>query len=134
MGYVDELASWVKKKESSKRRQDKSLVAFLAIRDDVVAAIDAGYSLKTIWEHLTETKKISYRYETFLKHVKTRVKGKTLTSGTKPGGTTESPKNETPKSEPPKPSKAATAPAATPPSKTSEGFKFNATPNKGDLL
>ncbi len=126
MGYVDELASWVKKKESSKRRQDKSLVAFLAIRDDVVAAIDAGYSLKTIWEHLTETKKITYRYETFLKHVKTRVKGKTLTLGT---GTTESPK-----SGPPKSSKAATAPAAKPPGKASEGFKFNATPNKGDLL
>ncbi|MBU0791961.1 MAG: TraK family protein, partial [Gammaproteobacteria bacterium] len=73
--YTDELAEWVKKREASRPRQDKSLVAFLAVRDDIHEAIDAGYSLKTIWEHLHEQGKIPYRYETFLKHVNKHIKG-----------------------------------------------------------
>ena len=68
--YVEELAKWVEKHEASRQKKHKHLVTFLALRADVKAAIGAGYALKTIWEHLHETEKIPYRYETFLKHIR----------------------------------------------------------------
>lgn len=72
--YTDQLADWVKKREKSRPRQDKGLVAFIAVKDDITKAIEAGYALKTIWEHLSDTGKIPYRYETFLKHIKRHIK------------------------------------------------------------
>lgn len=110
--YTDDLAAWVKKREKSRPRQDKGLVAFIAVKDDVADAIEAGYALKTIWEHMSETGKIPYRYETFLKHVKKHIKAKNK-STIKPSQT-ESP-----------PEKAE---------KKSEGFQFDSKPKKEELL
>jgi len=76
--YMEELAAWVKKREASRQRRDKNLVTFLALRSDMKAAIGAGYTVKTIWEHLLEIKKISCGYETFLRHIRhhiTQAKG-----------------------------------------------------------
>lgn len=84
--YTDQLAEWVKKKEKSRPRQDKGLVAFIAIKNDIIEAIDAGYALKTIWEHLNETGKIPYRYETFLKHVKKHIKAQNNKPPSEPAG------------------------------------------------
>ena len=56
--YTEELADWVKKREDSRPRQDKNMVAFLAVRADVKAAVEAGYAFKTIWEHMHETGKL----------------------------------------------------------------------------
>lgn len=53
--YPEELAEWVKGREAKKPRQDKHVVAFLAVKSDVQAALDAGYAMKTIWEHMKET-------------------------------------------------------------------------------
>jgi hypothetical protein len=83
---LEDLAEWSKEREASKSRKDKSIVAFLAVRADVKVAIEAGYALKTVWQYLRERKKISYRYETFLRHVRryimqnptSKVKGSTL--------------------------------------------------------
>lgn len=72
--YTETLSEWVKKRETTRTKRDIHKIAFLAVRADVKAAIEAGYSLKTIWEHMTETGKITYRYETFLKHVNRRSK------------------------------------------------------------
>ena len=72
--YTETLSEWVKKRETSRTKRDIQKIAFLAVRADVKAAIEAGYSLKTIWEHMTETGKITYRYETFLKHVNRQCK------------------------------------------------------------
>ena len=47
--YPEELAEWVKKREATRPRQDKNVVAFLALKSDVQDAIAAGYSLLTIW-------------------------------------------------------------------------------------
>ena len=68
--YVEELAAWVRESRANRPRQDTNMVAFLAVRADVQEAMAAGYAVKTIWEHLHETGKIPYRYETFLKHVR----------------------------------------------------------------
>jgi hypothetical protein len=72
--YTDELAEWVKARPDKKPRQDLAAVAFLTVKPDVQAAIDAGYSLATIWGHMHETKKLNFSYETFRKHVRKRIK------------------------------------------------------------
>lgn len=53
--------------------QTRTLPIFLAIRDDVASALAAGYAKKTIWEHMHEIGRAPFRYETFLKHVKTHI-------------------------------------------------------------
>lgn len=83
--YTDELAEWVTKREKTRPRQDKGLVAFIAVKADIAEAIDAGYALKTIWAHLNDTGKIPYRYETFLKHVKKHIKNPKNHNSTKQG-------------------------------------------------
>jgi hypothetical protein len=70
--YTDELAEWVKKRESKGR--DKNLVAFHGVRDDVKAAIEAGYSAKTVWSNMHETGRVGFGYETFLSYVHRLIK------------------------------------------------------------
>ncbi len=72
--FADELAAWVKKKPAKQPRQDRHVIAFLAVKEDVKSALDAGYSMKTIWEYMQETGRIATRYETFTLHVKRYIK------------------------------------------------------------
>ena len=52
-----------KKRETTRTKRDIQKIAFLAVRAGVIkAVIEVGYALKTIWEHITETGKITYRY------------------------------------------------------------------------
>ncbi len=58
---------------STKRTQGsraRDLVAFLALHNEVKEAIEDGWSLVAIWEHLREEKKISHSYTSFLRYVK----------------------------------------------------------------
>lgn len=67
---TQELAAWVAQKQKiTKPRRRECLASFLAVREDVKSAIVAGYALKTIWEHMRETGRVSFRYETFLRYV-----------------------------------------------------------------
>jgi hypothetical protein len=68
--YTEELAEWVATQPVKKTRYDGMSVAFLAIRSSVQEAIESGYSLKTVWEHMRATGKFKYSYETFRKHAK----------------------------------------------------------------
>jgi len=104
--YMEELAEWVKKREASRQRRDKNLVTFLALRADMKAAIGAGYTVKTIWEHLNETKKISCCYETFLKYIRQHI--------TQQNDYLKPQRNE--------------------PQTRMDRFAFNATPKKEDLI
>lgn len=107
------------------------MVAFLAVKSDVQAALDAGYAMKTIWEHMKETGRLRCRYETFTQHVKRYIKAVPVIAapapatspdsqakGAKPNPKAAPPASEPPKSEPPK----------------IGGFTFDATPKKEDLL
>lgn len=94
------------------------MVAFLAVRADVQEAITAGYAVKTIWEHLNETGKIPYRYETFLKHVRRHITTDT-SAGIKP--------------RPVQPQSSTTEVEVKKPPSTGV-FNFNPKPNKEDLL
>jgi len=82
--YLDELAAWVEKRAEKKRRQDAAVVAFMAVKSDVIDAMVAGYSLTTIWEHMHETGKMKCGYETFRKHVHRFIKTPTLAAKISP--------------------------------------------------
>lgn len=111
--YTDELTKWVKQREASRPRQDKHLVAFLSVRTEVKEALDLGYSVKTIWEHMHEIGKIKYRYETFLKHIRRHIKEEPAPPTIQPEEKEEPQKTE--------PAKMA-------------GFKFDPTPKKEELF
>ena len=71
--YPEQLAEWVKRRRSSKRASP--VVAFLAVREDVVAAIDAGYPVKTIWMEMRESQCVNVSYDTFLAYVSRYIYG-----------------------------------------------------------
>jgi hypothetical protein len=129
--YTEELADWVSKRKAQRPRQDKNIVAFLAVKVDVKAALDAGYSMKTVWEHLHETGRIKSRYETFTLHVKRHIRAK------HPAGNQVEQQHEQSKPQAPaaatKPDQAQGEPRRTPPPSVG-GFTFNATPKKEDLF
>ena len=66
--FSNQLAQWVKQR--GLQTSDKNFVAFMAVRDDVKLAIDAGYSVKTVWANLRETDLIDLGYKTFLNYVR----------------------------------------------------------------
>lgn len=130
--YTEELAEWVSKRKAQRRRQDKNIVAFLAVKGDVKAALDAGYSMKTIWEHLREIGRIEYRYETFTLHVKRHIRAKPLTEHQEQPAPLEPSKPQAPAAAT-KPDQAQGEPRKTPPPSVG-GFTFNATSKKEDLF
>ncbi|MBA2709016.1 MAG: TraK family protein [Tatlockia sp.] len=65
--YVEQLGNWVKQKKSTPR--NKNLVAFLAVRNDIEAALQAGFPVKTVWENMRELQRIEFGYDTFLNYV-----------------------------------------------------------------
>ena len=60
--YPDELAARLalQQKTSQIKRRDY-LAAFMAARADVKEAMEAGYALKIIWEHMREIGRIPFR-------------------------------------------------------------------------
>jgi hypothetical protein len=66
--YSQELAEWVQGRPST--RHARNHVAFLAVRDDVQQALDAGYARKTIWSNLMEHGRIDFGYDIFLRYVR----------------------------------------------------------------
>ncbi|MQA21676.1 traK [Rugamonas sp. FT103W] len=109
--YPDQLGAWVKRREAAMR--DHNLVAFLAVRDDVRAALDAGYAAKTIWSNLREAKRIELSYGGFLRYVH-----KFLDEPAKAGN---------------KQAKGAVSSPTVKPTKPA-GFVFNSAPKKEELL
>lgn len=72
--YPDELAARLAhKQQTSQLKRRDYLAAFMAARADVKEAMEAGYALKIIWEHMRETGRIPFRYETFLKYVRQHI-------------------------------------------------------------
>lgn len=112
--YTEELGEWIKQHDSSKR--NKNLVAFLAIKNDVKDALDAGYAVKIIWANLVDSKRITVSYETFLNYVNRYLRHPQKTS-------TPPPSSKIKTDKPDKPEEPATP-----------GFTFNPIPNKEELF
>lgn len=80
--YLDELAALLElKQQTSQIKRREYFAAFMAARSDVKEAIDAGYALKIIWEHMHEIGRIPFRYETFLKYVRQHITNVSASSG-----------------------------------------------------
>ncbi len=120
--YTEELAEWAEKRAKKKRRQDAVAVAFLAVKANVSEAMDAGYALTTIYEHMHETGRVKCSYETFRRHVRRYIKA---------GSVSTLPTDQA-KREPAKQKAKPTKPKQEKPKMG--GFEYNATPNKEDLI
>lgn len=129
---TDALAEWVAKQQTP-RRQDAQAVAFLAVRADVVTALEAGYSVKTVWAFLKDEGRITSSYEAFRRHVQRHIRSGQK-GGTKGRQAAPSPADASPS---PAPAPAQTKPAEPKPAKAAKGigkFDFNAEPDKGRLI
>ena len=115
--YPEQLVEWIKQRESTRR--DKNLVAFLAVRQDVKAAVEAGYAVKTVWANLYETKRITFGYDTFLNYVNRLIRRPQVDQTTTARATV-------------KPDKKAVTKAK--PAEAAAGFSYNPVPNKEELL
>jgi hypothetical protein len=129
--YPEQLGDWVNRRTSTRR--DKNLVAFLAVRDDVRVAVDAGFAVKTVWANMIESKRVDFGYDTFLNYVNRLIRRPQVnqaSSTAKPDATnTRSQHTGPPRRNLANPSvKASKAPDSI------DGFTFNATPRKEDLL
>jgi hypothetical protein len=124
--YSSELGEWVRRRESSRR--EKNVVAFLAVRDDVKVAIEAGFSSRTIWRNLQEQGRLAFGYNTFLNYVNRYIRQAS-------GASVPVTKNKPAASLPAQPASALRPGSA--PRKSQEGmpgFAFNAAPRKEDLI
>lgn len=124
--YPEQLGDWVKRRESTQR--DKNLVAFLAVRDDVKAAVDAGYAVKTIWSNMSEAGRVNFGYDTFLNYTNRLIRRQKTPPPAAPDTTpalTESTRS--------KPSTKKTAPPKVVKPEVT-GFTFNSAPKKEDFL
>jgi hypothetical protein len=125
--YSKQLGEWVKVRETPRR--DRNLVAFLAVRGDVQAALDEGFTLKTVWTNLHETGRIRCNYQTFLNYVNKHLRAI-------PEGRTEELQTRHRQKNAP----AAASPSLKKPGAQFEsqdgaaGFTFNPVPNKEELL
>lgn len=128
--YADELAEWVSARPARRPRQDRSLVAFLAVKEDVRAALEAGYAMKTIWAHLHATGRIESRYETFTLHVKRHLR---TPPPAQPPTAAPAPHAPAGPAGTGPPESAPREPRKTPPPSVG-GFTFNATPKTEDLF
>jgi hypothetical protein len=122
--YPEQLGEWVKRRRSSKGASP--VARFLAVRDDVKAALDAGYPVKTIWMQMCESQRVNVSYDTFIRYVNRYIN--TLgsiapaTAAAEPRSPVQQAKrNATSRSEPSTPGAVA-------------GFTFNSDPKKEDLI
>ncbi|MYN08889.1 TraK family protein [Pseudoduganella aquatica] len=114
--YPDQLGDWVRQRAATTR--DKNLVAFLAVRDDVRAALDAGYAAKTVWSNLRESKRIAVSYTAFLRYVRKFLNQSDDAASSQPAPSTKTAAVSEHNDRPAKPA----------------GFVFNPKPKKEELL
>lgn len=126
--FSNQLAQWVEQR--GLQRSDKNLVAFMAVRDDVKLAIDAGYAVKTVWANLRETGRINLGYKTFLNYVRRCLGPSPEPAAASPvrPATTEAAAAPQSRESNPVNTPTRVMPLAMP------GFVYNPVPNKEELL
>ncbi len=122
----ERIAAMAIKKKPSRRAQNRA--NFLALRVDVKQALDDGWPVKSIWETLNEEGKVDFSYQSFRVYVNRLILTPAeLISSTENLVTYALPGKQT-----------NHVPTITNEKKAEElaanGFKFNKTPKKEDLL
>ena len=129
--YPELLGEWLKRRATTGRQ--RYLVEFLAVRDDVRAAVEAGYPVMCIWENMVEAGQIGCGYQTFLNYVNRHVRRDSAAQApaTPPAAMTREKVEKAPRSpnrKRPEKGSQVRAPDAIP------GFTFNSDPRKEDLI
>lgn len=122
----ERIAAMAIKKKPSRRAQNRA--NFLALRVDVKQALDDGWPVKSIWETLNEEGKIDFSYQSFRVYVNRLILTPAeLILATANFATYAASREQT-----------NLVPTSTNEKKAKElaanGFKFNKTPKKEDLL
>ena len=127
--YTDELAEWVRNRASKGR--GTNFVTFLGVRDDVKAAIDAGYSAKTIWSNMHECGRVGFAYGTFMHYVNRLIKkGRGPEPGLHTGESIVAARTRAPAMEPLHATEIPSRSSAAPAQRTGmPTFKFNPIPS-----
>lgn len=68
----ERVAAHQNKKGNDKQRTAK--VEFIALKQDIAEALEAGWSMKAVWETLSSEGKISFGYKAFRNYVITLIK------------------------------------------------------------
>lgn len=127
--YIEELAEWANKKRNTRPRSI-ARVTFLAMKKDIKEAIENGYSMLLIWEHLRETGKLAVSYNTFTQYV-----NRYITKAKTPQPSLEKAKQEAAaKINTAAIEKKKATPVEKPVREKGTGFNFNPTPNPEELL
>ncbi|MDR1612710.1 MAG: TraK family protein, partial [Planctomycetota bacterium] len=62
-----------KKHTTDNARKNRHVVTILAHRDEIVAALNDGWSARKIWELMVEDNMTTMSYASFCRHVKTKI-------------------------------------------------------------
>ena len=127
--YPEELGKWVKRRESSK--PTTSVALFLAVRDDIEAAIDAGYPMKTIWQQMKDRQCLNVHYDTFRSYVKRYISN--TRNSTPVAGLSKS-LSRIKKAKKPAAARPTVKSSATASTSAIPRFTFNPNPKKEDLI
>jgi hypothetical protein len=110
--------------EKEKNRRKGGWVLFLAVSDEVAAALDAGYNVKVIHEYLTDQGKLKCSYDTFRGYVKKyQQKPIRAVAASAPAIKEQAPGQKGNKATAPKPQATKL-----------KQFEFNPEPNKSELI
>jgi len=122
----ERIAAMAIKKKPSRRAQNRA--TFLALRVDVKQALDDGWPVKSIWETLHEEGKVDFSYQSFRVYVNRLILTPAELIAATDNLVTYAAQGE----------KSNHVPAIANEKKAEElasnGFKFNKTPKKEDLL
>lgn len=119
--YPDQLGLWVKQHVETQHEVNRA--AFNAVREDILAALDAHYAMKTIWKNMHADKRISFGYDSFRRYVQ-QLKRETVQTVPKHLPAPATPAKPTQ----PTPGAPVSLPAKLP------GFVLNPNPKKEELL
>ena len=108
----DRILARLQQDDAMRRR--RNFAAFLAQRDQIAQSLRDGWAMVQIWETLHHEGKITIGYAAFCKQVKRLIPSRD-TSNALPAST-------------------AATPQAKPKALPADGFSFDTTPNKEDLL
>lgn len=122
----ERIAAMAIKKKPSRRAKNRA--TFLALRVDVKQALDDGWPVKSIWETLNEEGKIDFSYQSFRVYVNRLILTPAELIAATDNLVTYAAQGE--KSN----HVAAIANEKKAEELAANGFKFNKTPNKEDLL
>jgi hypothetical protein len=119
----DRIAARMAEKKPAQGGQNRA--AFLALRDEIRAAMEDGWSVKVIWETLRDEGKISFSYPAFCGYANRLILSPHQAKAVKVETTAVTESNQATKQTPKQVEKKK--PQAT-------GFTFNSDPNKEDLF